>query len=89
VPAALAGLPTAGYKTFVWEGSPASLTCINLPSGQRLHLFVIDKKAFRGQLIPTGFRKIGDSNIRFSESEGVLMMWVSRAPVEEIRQFIS
>jgi len=87
VPAALAGLSTAGCKTFVWEGQPVSLTCFNLPGGQLLHLFVIDRKAFKGQLIPTGFRKIGDWNAKFSESGAMVMMWVSHAQVEEIKQF--
>ena len=77
-----------GCKTFVWEGQPASLSCLNLPSGQLLHLFVIDRKAFKGQLIPTGFRKIGDWNVKFSESSGMVMMWVSHAQVEEIKQFL-
>jgi hypothetical protein len=89
VPPSVASLPTAGCKTFVWQGEPASLTCIDLPGGQRLHLFVIDKKAFRGQLIPRGFRKIGDWNVKFSESDGMITMWVSRAPVEEFRGFVS
>ena len=88
VPAALAGLPTAGCKTFVWGGQPVSLTCFNLPGGQLLHLFVIDRKAFKGELIPTGFRKIGDWNVKFSESSGIVMMWVSHAQVEEIKQFL-
>jgi hypothetical protein len=87
VPAALAGLSTAGCKTFVWEGQQVSLTCFNLPGGQLLHLFVIDRKAFKGQLIPTGFRKIGNWNAKFSESSAMVMMWVSHAQVEEIRQF--
>jgi hypothetical protein len=89
VPAAVVGLPTAGCKTFAWEGQPVSLTCINLPGRQRLHLFVIDKKAFKGEPIPTGFRKIGDWNVKFSESDGMLTMWVSHAPEEEISQFVS
>jgi hypothetical protein len=88
VPAALAGLSTAGCKTLVWEGRPVSLTCFNLPGGQLLHLFVIDRKAFKGQLIPTGFRKIGDWNVKSSESSGIVMMWVSHAQVEEIKQFL-
>ena len=89
VPAAVAGLPTAGCKTFAWEGQPASLTCIDLPGGQLLHLFVIDKTAFKGQPIPTGFQKIGNWNVKFSESDGIVIMWVSHAAVEEIKQFVS
>ena len=88
VPAALAGLSTAGCKTFVWDRQPVSLTCFNLPGGQLLHLFVIDRKAFKGQLIPTGFRKIGDWNVKFSESSGMVMMWVSHAQVEETKQLL-
>ena len=88
VPAALVGLPTAGCKTFVWEGQPVSLTCFNLPGGQLLHLFVIDRKAFQSQLIPNHFRKIGDWNVKFSESSGTVTMWVSHAPMEEIKQFL-
>jgi hypothetical protein len=88
VPVAVAGLSTAGCKTFAWEGQPASLTCINLPGGQRLHLFVIGKEAFKGQSIPRGFQKIGDWNLKFSESDGMVIMWVSLASVEEIKQFV-
>ena len=88
LPVALGALPTAGCKTFVWQGQPVSLTCFNLPGGQLLHLFVIDKNAFKSQPIPTGFRKIGDWNVTFSESNGVVIMWASRAPVEEIKQFV-
>jgi hypothetical protein len=82
-------LPTAGCKTFAWEGQPASLTCIILPTGQTLHLFVIDQKAFQGQPVPTGSQKIGGWIVKFSGSDGVVMMWVSRATVEEIKQFVS
>ena len=88
LPLALAVLSTAGCKTFVWEGQPGSLTCFDLPGGQLLHLFVIDKNAFKRQPIPTGFRKIGDWTVKFSESNGMVMMWVSRAPVEKIKQFV-
>ena len=88
VPTALAGLPTAGCKTFVWGGEPVSLTCFNLPGGQLLHLFVIDRRAFKGQLVPTAFRRIGDWNVKFSEASGMVMMWVSHAQVEEIKQFL-
>jgi hypothetical protein len=52
LPLALAVLSTAGCKTLVWEGQPESLTCFNLPGCQLLHLFVIDKNAFKRQPIP-------------------------------------
>jgi hypothetical protein len=42
----------------------------------------------KSQPIPTGFRKIGDWTVKFSESNGMVMMWVSRAPVEKIKQFV-
>jgi hypothetical protein len=51
-------------------------------------LFVIDKNAFKHQPIATGFRKIGDWTIKFSESNGMVMMRVSMAPVEKIKQFV-
>ncbi|SRR6266481_3228304 len=88
LPLAIVALPITGCKTFVWEGQPGSLTCFKLPGGQLLHLFVIHKNAFKGQPIPTGFRIIGNWTVKFSESNGSVMMWVSRAPVEEIKQFV-
>lgn len=88
LPLATATLPTAGCKTFVWEGQPGSLTCFELPGGQLLHLFVINKNAFKCQPFPTGFRVIGNWTVKFSGSNGTVMMWVSRAPVEEIKQFV-
>jgi hypothetical protein len=89
VPAALYGLPTAGCKTFAWEGRPVSLTCFSLPDGQLLHLFVIERKAFKGRPVPTGLKTMGDWHVKFSEFRGVVMMWVSRASPGEISRFVS
>jgi hypothetical protein len=88
VPIRVAGLPTAGCKTFIWEEQAASLICFTLPGGELLHLFAIDKKVFKGQSIPVGFQKLGNWNVEFSEANGTVMMWVSRAPLEVIKQFV-
>jgi hypothetical protein len=42
----------------------------------------------KSQPIPTGFRQIGDWTVKFSESNGMVMMWLSRATVEKIKQFV-
>ena len=88
VPVGVAGLPTAGCKTFTWEKQAVTLICFMLPGGELLHLFVIDKKVFKGQPMPAGFNKIGNWNVEFSEVNGIVMIWVSRAPLEEIKQFV-
>jgi len=78
---ALAKMPTAGCKTFRWNGQWVSLTCFKLPNGELLHLFVIDKKAFASQSIPTDFREVGRWHIEFQQENGAVMMWASRAPM--------
>ncbi len=84
----LAKVPTAGCKTFRWNGQWVSLTCFELPNGESLHLFVIDKKAFGSQSIPTDFREVGQWHVEFQEENGVVMMWASRASMNEIKAYL-
>ena len=87
-PAALLGLPTAGCKTLRWNGHTLSLTCFYLPSGELLHLFVIAQEAFGSIDIGTGFEDINGWHVKFELLNGMLLMFVSRASMSEIKQYI-
>ena len=84
----VATMPTAGCKTFRWSGRWVSLTCFKLPSGQLLHLFVVDESAFGSRPIPTEFLEIGQWHVKFQEENGVVMMWASRASMNEIKKYL-
>ena len=88
IPAPAATLLTAGCKTFAWNVQQVSLTCFKLPSGERLYLFVTDQKAFDDRPISTDFREIGQWHIAFQKANGVVMMWVSRASINEIKKYV-
>jgi hypothetical protein len=88
VPDSLLALPTAGCKTLRWNGHILSLTCFRLPSGELLHLFVIDGKALDPVDIGAGFRDINGWHVKFEQLDGKLVMFVSRARMAEINQYI-
>jgi hypothetical protein len=88
IPVSVAKMPTAGCKTFRWNGRWVSLTCFKLPNGESLHLFVIDEKAFGSRSIPTDFREIGRWHVKFQEENGIVMMWASRASMNEIKTYL-
>ena len=88
LPASLLALPTAGCKTLRWNGHTLSLTCFRLPSGELLHLFVIAEKALDPIDIAAGFRDINGWHVKFEQSNGMLVMFVSRARMAEIEQYI-
>jgi hypothetical protein len=88
LPASLLGLPTAGCKTLHWNGQILSLTCFRLPSGELLHLFVIAERALDPIEIGAGFRDINGWHVKFECLNGMLLMFVSRANMAEIRQYI-
>jgi hypothetical protein len=88
LPGSLLDLPTAGCKTLHWKGQEFSLTCFRLPSGELLHVFVIDEKAFRSINVGDKFKKMDGWNFKCQRRAGMLLMFVSRASMAEIKQYI-
>ena len=88
LPGSLLDLPTAGCKTLHWKGQEISLTCFRLPSGELLHVFVIDEKAFRSFNVGDKFREMDGWHFKCQRRAGMLLMFVSRASMAEIEQFI-
>jgi hypothetical protein len=88
IPTRLQSMETAGCRVFVWKDNPASLTCFRLPGGLLLHLVVIDRKAMGNADIPVGFKSVGDWHVMFQEKGGMLMMWATQAPMEQLKQMV-
>jgi hypothetical protein len=88
LPGALLNLPTVGCKAFYWNNQQLSLTCFRLPSGELLHVFVIDENAFRSVNIEDSFREMDGWRVKFERRDGMLLMFVSRAPMAEIKQYV-
>jgi hypothetical protein len=86
LPAALKSMETAGCRAFVWKEHPASLTCFRLPGGQFLHLVVIDQAAVGGANIAVGMKSMGEWHVMFQQKDGMLLMWATRAPMEELKR---
>ncbi|MBV8142299.1 MAG: hypothetical protein JOZ60_09670 [Verrucomicrobia bacterium] len=88
LPGELRDLPTAGCKTLHWNEQEFSLTCFRLPSGELLHLFVIDDKAFPSINVGDRFKEMNGWHFKCELISGMLVMFVSRAPMPEIEKFI-
>jgi hypothetical protein len=88
LPGSLLDLPTAGCKTLQWNGQQLSLTCFRLPSGELLHVFVIDEKAFHTVNVGDNFKDMDGWHFKCERRAGMLLMFVSRASMAEIKQFI-
>ena len=88
LPGSLLDLPTAGCKTLHWNGQALSLTCFRLPSGELLHVFVIDEKAFRSFNVGDKFKDMDGWHVKCQRRAGLLLMFVSKAPMSEIQRFI-
>jgi hypothetical protein len=88
IPQRLRGMPTAGCKVFVWHDHRASLTCFSLPSGKLLHLVAIPESAFEGSAMPSGGYSENGWQIMFQERDGLVLMWASQAPMEEVKQLV-
>ncbi len=88
LPSPLLDLPTAGCKTLHWQGQELSLTCFRLPSGELLHVFVIDEKAFRSVNVADKIREMDGWHVKCLRRAGMLMMFVSRASMAEIKEYI-
>jgi hypothetical protein len=88
LPGSLLELPTAGCKTLHWKGHEFSLTCFRLPSGELLHVFVIDEKTFRSINVGDKFKEIDGWHFKCQRKDGMLLMFVSRASMAEIKRYI-
>jgi hypothetical protein len=88
LPGSLLDLPTAGCKTLYWKGQEFSLTCFRLPSGELLHVFVIDEKSFRSINVGDKFKDMDGWHFKCERRAGMLLMFVSRASMAEIKQYI-
>jgi len=88
IPAGLHELPTVGCRAINWNGKMISLTCFTLPSGQLLHLFVVDGKSF-GKIAPQGdIQEINGWHVKFRRENGMLLMFISKAPMSELVRYI-
>jgi hypothetical protein len=88
LPSRLKSMETAGCRAFVWKDYPASLTCFLLPDGQFLHLVVINKAALDNADIPAGMKAMGDWHVMFQQKNGMLLMWASQAPMDQLKQVL-
>ena len=88
LPSRLKSMETAGCRAFVWKDYPASLTCFLLPDGQFLHLVVINKAAMANANIPAGMKALGDWHVMFQQKNEMLLMWASRAPMDQLKQVL-
>ncbi len=87
-PQKLQAIDTAGCRVFLWRQHPASLTCFRLPSGNLLHVVVIRADAVGRADMPTGPSSQNGWHLMFQKKAGLLVMWASQAPMEELKQFI-
>jgi hypothetical protein len=88
IPAALHELPTIGCRVIDWNGKTISLTCFQLPSGQLLHLFVVDAKSL-GEIAPQSqIQEISGWHVKFRRENGMLLMFISKAPMSELSRYI-
>jgi hypothetical protein len=87
-PQKLQAMTTAGCRVFLWREHPASLTCFRLPSGELLHAVVIRADAVGRTDMPSGPYSENGWHLMFQKKAGLLVMWASQAPMEELKQFI-
>jgi DNA-directed RNA polymerase specialized sigma24 family protein len=85
--AALLALPTAGCKAFSWNNQRLSLTCFKLPSGELLHVIVIAENAIPATHFDEHAREQDGWRIKYERHNGLLVIFFSRAPMNEIIQF--
>jgi hypothetical protein len=88
VPASLRELPTAGCRAINWHGKMISLTCFRLPGGELLHLFVVDAKSISQIAMQGDIREINGWHVQFRREKGMLLMFVSKAPMSELTRYI-
>ena len=87
-PSKLQAMTTAGCRVFVWRQRLASLTCFELPSGILLHLVVIAEDALGGANLPSGLYSENAWHLMFQKKDGLILMWASQAPIDELKQLL-
>lgn len=87
-PPKLQAIATAGCRVFVWRQHLASLTCFCLPSGNLLHLVVIDEKAVEDPKLPSGLLSENGWHMMFEKRKGLIVMWASQAAMNELKQVL-
>lgn len=87
-PQKLLDVPTEGCRVFLWRQQPASLTCFHLPSGKLLHLVVIRRQAVGGLGIASGQYSENGWHMMFEEKDGVIVMWASETPMNELKELL-
>jgi hypothetical protein len=87
-PQKLQAMDTAGCRVFLWRQHPASLTCFRLPSGALLHLVVIREDAIGKADMPAGPFTENGWHLMLQKKNGMVVMWASQAPMEELKQLI-
>jgi hypothetical protein len=87
-PQKLQAMATAGCRVFVWRKHLASLTCFRLPSGNLLHLIVIAEGALGDANMPSGPYSENGWHLMFQKKNGLLVMWASQAPMDELKQLL-
>jgi hypothetical protein len=88
LPDRLKSMQTAGCRAFEWKQYPASLTCFRMKNGMLLHLVVINRDAMGNADIPVGMKSVGDWHVMFQQKDGMLMMWATQAPMEQLKQMV-
>jgi hypothetical protein len=87
-PPRLRAMATAGCRVFVWRQHPASLTCFRMPTGELLHLIVIREDAIGGSNMPSALYSENGWHLMFQKKDGLIVMWASQAPMEELKQVL-
>ncbi len=85
-PAPILDLETPSLGTT--QAFTASLTCFHLPSGKFLHAVVIRADAVGNPDLPSGPYSENGWHVMFQKKGGLLVMWATQAPMEEVKEFI-
>ena|ERR1700730_5098762 len=64
------------------------LLVFHLPSGNLIHLVVIREEAVGGLGIPSGPYSENAWHMMFEEKDGMIVMWASEAPMDELKQLL-
>jgi len=83
--------PSNGYcrlPCFCLAQASCSLTCFRLPSGNLLHLIVIAEDALGDANMPSGPSSENGWHLMFQKKNGLLVMWASQAPMDELKQLL-
>ena len=74
-------------EAFTWNNQQLSLTCFTLPSGELLHMIVIAENAFPATNFEEHAQEQDGWHIKYERRTGLLLIFLSRAPMPEITQY--